>query len=300
MEMTLRDTIRGITLNHLTNNNGLLFGQCLSAVGWVNNTVPDCKNIIELPMCDVAGSGIAVGAALSGRRPILVIRYQDFITLGMSPIINYAAKAKQFFGKGVPIFVRLIADESVGTGPVHSGKLHNLFLQFPGLKIAMPINISEYYDCWNYFMEDDVPYIICEHRLSYSNTEIWSDCQAQDDLPVSSDITLYGISIARFALRGAQKALLNDGICCNIINIKWLNPFNYDVISSNKLGLVVDTGFENGGASQYAAYKLMEKSNQKVYALGLKDQSVGVTLESSNQTPSVEQIVNKVKEILKY
>ena len=64
-QRTVADTIREITRTHLTKNNGLLLGETISAVGWVNNTVPDCQGIVELPMSDVAGSGIAVGAALS-------------------------------------------------------------------------------------------------------------------------------------------------------------------------------------------------------------------------------------------
>jgi acetoin:2,6-dichlorophenolindophenol oxidoreductase subunit beta len=59
MGKTLAETIKEITRIHLEQNNGLILGQCLSAVGWVNNTVPDCKNIVELPMSDVAAAGIA-------------------------------------------------------------------------------------------------------------------------------------------------------------------------------------------------------------------------------------------------
>ncbi len=61
---TVADTIREITRTHLTQQNGLLLGQAVTAVGWVNHTVPDCTGIIELSMSDVAGAGIAVGAAL--------------------------------------------------------------------------------------------------------------------------------------------------------------------------------------------------------------------------------------------
>jgi len=71
-QRNLASTIKKITQNHLENNNGLLLGQSISAVGWVNNTVPDCQGIVELPMTDVAGAGIAVGTALVGRRPIFV------------------------------------------------------------------------------------------------------------------------------------------------------------------------------------------------------------------------------------
>ena len=70
----LRETIKEISRNHLEKNNGVLLGQALTAVGWVNGTVPNCKGVLELSMADVAGAGITVGTAIVGRRPIFVIR----------------------------------------------------------------------------------------------------------------------------------------------------------------------------------------------------------------------------------
>ena len=99
MGMTTAETIKKITRNHLTNDNGLLLGQCVTAVGWIGGTVPDCEGIIEIPMTDVAGPGFAVGCALVGRRPIFVVRYQGFMWYNASSIVNYAAKSMQVWGK---------------------------------------------------------------------------------------------------------------------------------------------------------------------------------------------------------
>lgn len=295
MELTLRQIINKVTKNHLENNEGLLLGQAISAVGWVNETVPNCKNIIELPMCDSAGVGITVGAAISGRRPILVIRYQDFITIGMSQIVNYAAKTKEFFNVGTPIFVRLIADENVGVGPVHSGKFHNLFLSFPGVKVCAPITPMEYQEIWNLFMKDDCPYIVSEHRASFNNTTEFKDSTIKN-----ADITLYGISIARFNMYAAQKILAKEGILCNVTHIKWLKPLTDDSLKiMTKYGLIIDTGFKTCGASEHIAYRIMEKSGSKVFALGLEDVSIKCSLNEANQTPSVSEIVQKVKDIVK-
>lgn len=85
MAKIVAETIKEITREHLEQNNGLLFGQAIKAVGWVNDTVPDCKNIVEFPMSDVSNMGIACGAAIGGRRPIIVIRFQDFMwPMGMT------------------------------------------------------------------------------------------------------------------------------------------------------------------------------------------------------------------------
>ena len=81
MEITVRETIKKTILKHLKKKNGLILGQCLSAVGWVGGTIPELtekEGVIELSMADVANGGIVVGAGLSNRRPIYVIRYQGF------------------------------------------------------------------------------------------------------------------------------------------------------------------------------------------------------------------------------
>src|SRR5688572_8662617 len=92
--MNLSETIKEITRKHLVENNGLLLAQNVNAVGFIGGTVPELSDgIIELPTSDVSNSGIAVGAALAGRRPIYVIRYQGFLWYNAAHIANYAAKS---------------------------------------------------------------------------------------------------------------------------------------------------------------------------------------------------------------
>src|SRR5262245_31819038 len=103
---TTASVIRDVTRWHLTENDGLLMGQCITAVGWIGGTVPDdlpltdwksnagkrATGIVELPMTDVAAPAIAVGAALMGRRPIFVVRYQGFMWYNASSLVNYAGR----------------------------------------------------------------------------------------------------------------------------------------------------------------------------------------------------------------
>ena len=80
MAETVRDTIKNLTRGHLESGSKC-YGQCLTAVGWVGGTLPKLyeeDGMVELSMADVAGSGIVVGAALAGERPINVVRYQGF------------------------------------------------------------------------------------------------------------------------------------------------------------------------------------------------------------------------------
>ena len=81
MENDLRTTIKEITRKHLKKRIGKVFGQCLTAVGWVGGTLPELyekDGMVEVSMADVADGGFVVGAALMKSKPIYVIRYQGF------------------------------------------------------------------------------------------------------------------------------------------------------------------------------------------------------------------------------
>lgn len=296
-EITVAETIREITRNHLVNNNGMLLGQAISAVGWVNNTVPDCKGIFELPMTDVAAAGFAVGAALVGRRPIFVLRFQDFLILNGSPLIFYAAKTKELHGKSAPVFVRAIATE--GAGPVHSGVLHSIFMHFPGFRVASPMTPGEYEEVWKDYMEHDDPMIVSEHRVSYMNTKEMEDVILDD-----ADITLYAISSTRFEVSKAAEMLKEDGIKCNIVHIVWLKPFIVnsrltDPLIQSRRGIVIDSGHEIAGASQSIAYELIQATGCNVKALGLYDKTKCLCPPLQNKAPDANRIYEAVKNWIK-
>ena len=299
MAPTLAETIKEITRKHLEENNGLILGQCLSAVGWVNDTVPDTKNIIELPMTDVAGAGIAAGTAITGRRPIFVVRFQDFMLLNSSILVNYAGKSKEIFGQKTPIFIRALATEGHGTGPVHSGIMHSLFMHFPGFKVCSPMTPKEYKEVWNVFMEGDCPMYVSEHRKSFNQTE-----EIKNIIVPYADVTIYGIGFSRFNILEAIELLKRENIKCNFVNVLWLKPLDLSeqVLSplrQSKRGLVVDSGFEIGGASQSLSYELMKKTKNYVEALGAKDKSTGTAERYENGTPSIEKIVECVRKLAK-
>jgi pyruvate/2-oxoglutarate/acetoin dehydrogenase E1 component len=297
MGLTVADTIREISRRHLEENNGLLLGQAITAVGWINNTVPDCRGIIELPMTDVAGAGIAVGTAMVGRRPIFVVRFQDFLILNGSPLIFYAAKSKELHGRSTPIFVRAIATD--GIGPVHSGVLHSVFMHFPGFRICSPMTPGEYRAIWDDFMAHDDPMIVSEHRSSFANTRELSDLVYDD-----AAVTLYPISATRFAAEEAAAQLLSEGIKCNVLHILWLKPFAADrrlvePLLSSRRGIVIDAGHEIAGASRSIAYELTQATGIPVSALGLEDKTKCLCPPLKNETPTAERIAEAVRTRLK-
>ena len=298
MGRTTAETIKEITRHHLTNGNGLLFGQCVTAVGWIGGTIPDCKGIVEIPMTDIAGPGFAVGAALMGRRPVFVVRYQGFMWYNASSFVNYAAKSKQVWGKPCPVFIRSIGMEGNGIGHTASSCVHSIFMHSPGLPVAAPITPQEYQSVWNHFMENDDPIYVSEHRKSYTLTEEMKNVFIDD-----ADVTVIAISSGRMNLLEAIKILRAKSIKCNIFHLLWLKPFKpseimLESLKRTKIGLVIDSDFEITGASRSIAYELMHLTGASVHALGLEDRVCGVAEHLENITPSPFKIAKTIGTLL--
>jgi len=285
MGLTTAQTIQEITKNHLEKENGLLLGQCVTAVGWIGGTVPDCNGIMEIPMTDVAGSAFAVGCALVGRRPIFVMRYQGFLWYNCSSLINYAGRSKQVWGVPCPVFIRCIGMEGNGVGHTASSCLHSIMMHVPGIPVAAPMTPLEYRAVWEHFRTHDDPIFVSEHRRSFVLTDEMSDQRSEN-----SKITLVAISAGR--------------IPHDLFHVMWLKPFAASPellasLSKTKLGVIIDSDFEIAGAAQSFAYELMLRTGAKIHALGLEDRVCGVAPAVENITPSAEKIAAKVSQLLR-
>ena len=301
MEKTVRETIKETIFNHLKKNNGLIFGQCLSAVGWVGGTLPELTEndgLIELSMADVANGGIVAGAGLSNRRPIYVIRYQGFNWFNAPIILNYACKSKEIWNVPCPIFIRGIGMEG-SIGPVAGSSHHSLYYRMPGIKIISPMTPKEYLLAYNYFMKNNDVLYVSEHRGSYSNKDELSDFISKD-----LDIILFPISITRFEAQKAKIELEKKGYKIGIGNIVWIKPFEIkkeweNAVKSSKFGgIVLDDDYPQGVAANLA-YEMMKKTGKKIDVLGLKNKSAGFSKATDNLPPSYLEIVEKVEEIVK-
>ncbi len=300
MEKTVRETIKETSRNHIKKNNSLIFGQCLSAVGWVGGTVPELtekEGLVELSMADVANGGIVAGAGLSNRRPIYVIRYQGFNWFNASIILNYACKSKEIWNVPCPIFIRGIAMEG-SIGPVAGSSQHSIYYKMPGIKIISPMTPKEYLTAYNDFMKNDEVMYVSEHRGSYTNTK-----ELDDYLDGDLDLILFPISITRFEAQKAKIELEKEGYKIGIANILWIKPFSIKkdwekaVIKSKFGGIVLDDDYTDGVASNLA-YQLIKKTKKNFEVMGLKDRSAGFSKTTDNLPPSCKEIIIKCKEII--
>jgi pyruvate/2-oxoglutarate/acetoin dehydrogenase E1 component len=298
MGKTVAETIKEITKTHLNKNNGVVMGQCLSAVGWVQNTIPpQKKRIIELQMTDVAGAGFAVGSALAGANPIFVLRFQSFLWLNSSPIVMHAAKTKEMFGYNCPVFIRAIASEGVGSGPLHSNCYHSPFAHMPGLPIAAPMTPNEYKDVWKFYRKNKTPILVSEHRISYKSNK-----EFKDEVNKNSKISFFVISAGRFNMEKVKKILQSKNISCDIFHIMWIKPFKIkktylDSLKKTKKGIVIDSSYEICSVAEHIAYKLMNKVNATIEVQGMKDYSPGASVKL-NLTPTPEKIVKSTIKLI--
>ena len=299
--MTTADVIRECTRKHLLSGKGLLFGQCVTAVGWIGGTVPElteAEGVIELSMADVAGAGIAVGAALApGIRPIFVIRYQGFMWYNAAPILNYAAKSLEMWGVPCPLAVRSIAMEG-GIGPVASACHHFMPLHMPGIRVVAPMTPGEWQTAWSEYLQGNEPVYFSEHRRSFALSS-----ELPNIVRTGARVTLIAISASRLTAIEASGLLEAEGITCNIIHLVRLKPLVFPeelipAVKSSETALVIDSDFTYCGASESIAYRLMIETGKRVHALGLEDRSAGFAPPLDNPTPTPQRIAQHVRDLL--
>ena len=300
MAETVRETIKKIIYKHLKTKKGKVFGQCLTAVGWVGGTLPELyekDGMIELSMADVAAGGIVAGSAFMNERPIYVIRYQGFNWYNCPMIVNYAAKSKELWKTPCPVFVRGIGMEG-GIGPVAGSSHHSLYFRMPGLKICSPMTPNEYKKIYNDYLKEDDVYYVSEHRGSFNNTK-----EFKNDIDGIKDIFLVAISITRFAAEKAKEILEKEGYKIGIIHILWIKPFKmssrcYQAIKSSKKGAILLDDDYVDGISNSLANNINLITNKQIRTMGLKNKTAGAHKKVDNLPPNPKEIVKKVKLIL--
>lgn len=154
--------------------NVILMGQGIDDKGAFYGTTAGLSHIygdrlIETPVSENAMVGVAVGLAMSGKRPVIQFHRVEFALLAMEQIINNAAKM-HYISNGkhkCPLVIRMIVGRGWGQGCCHSQSLEAMFAYIPGLKVLMPTFPEDYKAMLTAAIEDDNPVIIIEHRWTH-------------------------------------------------------------------------------------------------------------------------------------
>lgn len=215
----------------------------------------------DTPLSEDAMTGIAIGAAMTGLRPLHVHIRMDFLLLAMNQIVNHAAKARYMYGGAarVPLVVRAIIGRSWGQGAQHSQGLHSIFAHIPGLRVVAPATPYDAKGILVRALRSDDPTLIVEHRMLYGSRshvpeEIYP-CQfgMARILRSGADITIVAISWEVVEALRAADALAKAGIEAEVIDPLSLSPLDVETITASvrktRNLLVVDSAWLHAGMS---------------------------------------------------
>ncbi len=226
--------------------------------------------VFDTPLSEDAMTGVAIGAALAGMRPIHTHIRMDFMMLAMNQIVNMAAKMRYMYGGTVkvPLVIRCVIGRSWGQGAQHSQGLHGLFMHLPGLRVVAPTTPYDAKGCLIQSIREDNPVIFVEHRMVHfqrghvpeeSYTVPFGKARI---LARGNDITMVGVSHSIVDCMRAKDALATAGISAEVIDPVSLSPLDVATISESvrRTGrlLIVDSAWTFCGPSAEIAASVCE------------------------------------------
>ena len=229
----------------------------------------------DTPLSEDAMTGVAIGAALAGMRPIHVHQRMDFLLLCMNQLVNIAAKSSYMFAGAVnvPIVERAVIGRSWGQGAQHSQALHSFFMHVPGLKVVAPATPHDAKGCTIAAIRDNNPVVLMEHRMLYQNAGIVPEEPFAVTpgrarvLTEGKDVTIVAISHMVVEALRAKHLLEDVGIAAEVIDPVWLAPLDMETIAASVAHtgrvLVIDNSWTMCGASSEILAQLMERLQAK-------------------------------------
>ncbi|MGZ4999870.1 MAG: alpha-ketoacid dehydrogenase subunit beta [Methylomonas sp.] len=199
------------------------------------------ERVLDMPLAENGMTGICIGAALAGMRPVLVHQRIDFALLSVDQLVNNAAKWRYMFDgqQQVPLVVRVIIGRGWGQGPQHSQSLQAMFAQVPGLKVVMPTTAGDAYHFILDAIADNNPVLFIEHRwLHHIQGEVDKNRPSAGLtgaalLRQGSDITLAAFSHMSIEALKAATVLARHGIDAEVVDMRCLTPLDVDSVATS-------------------------------------------------------------------
>lgn len=256
--------------------------------------------VVDTPIAEPGFMGIAVGAAMTGSRPVVDLMFGDFLFLVMDQLCNQAAKTHYMSGGklNVPLVLRTNLGATRRSAAQHSQSLHALVAHIPGLKVAMPSSALESKGLMKTAIRDDNPVVIFEDKLMYNDK---AEVPEGDDLLIpfgaanvkreGRDITLIGTSSMVQVCEKAAELLAAEGISAEVIDPRTIVPLDEAtlVASAKKTSrvIVVDEGHQSYGVTGEIASRINEKAFYHLDAPALRMGAMDVPVPFS---PALEDL----------
>ena len=237
----------------------------------VAGDLPDrfgADRVIRTPISENSYVGLAVGAAMTGLRPVVEIMFMDFVTLAMDQLVNHAAKIHYMYAGQyrVPLVLRTPAGAGRGYGASHSQSLEGWLIQVPGLKVLAPSDPADAKGLLKAAIRDDNPVVFIENKLLYPKKGDVPD--GLDTVPIGrarvhrpgQDITI--ITYGRMVDLAVEAAdiLAREDVFCEVIDLRTLKPLDIETIfgSVRRTGRVVFVEEGTGGIGAEVCARIAE------------------------------------------
>jgi acetoin:2,6-dichlorophenolindophenol oxidoreductase subunit beta len=266
------------------------------------------ERIIDTPISEPGFMGIAVGAAMTGSRPIVDLMFGDFLFLVMDQLCNQAAKTHYMSGGKlkVPLVLRTNLGATRRSAAQHSQSLHALVAHIPGLKVAMPSSAYEAKGLMKTAIRDDNPIVIFEDKLMYNDKapvpeeEYLIPFGVANILRKGSDITLIATSsMMQVAQKAAEMLFAESRISAEVIDPRTIVPLDEETILSSvrktSRAIVVDEGHQSYGITGEIASRINERA---FYYLDAPVQRIGAMDVPVPFSPALEDLTVPTPEIV--
>jgi pyruvate dehydrogenase E1 component beta subunit len=219
------------------------------------------ERVIDSPISEAAITGICVGAAMTGMRPVVDIMFGDFVTLTMDQMVNQAAKIHYMSGGKlkVPMVMRTTLGATRRSAAQHSQSLHAWFSHIPGLKVVLPSTPHDAKGLLKTAIRDDNPVVFFEDKMMYqlkgsvAEGDYTIPFGVADVKRAGTDITLVATSSMVHVCVSAAEMLDSIGISAEVIDVRTTIPLDKQTLidSAKKTTrvIVVDEGYERCGVT---------------------------------------------------
>ncbi len=244
-EMSFAEAIRdAMALAMERDKTVILMGEDIGVYGGAFQVTGDLidrfgpDRVMDTPISELGGAGVAVGAALTGLKPIFEFQFSDFAALAMEQIVNQAAKLRYMLGgeAAVPVVFRMPSGSGTGAAAQHSQSFEAWFGHVPGLKVVQPSTPADAKGLLLAALEDPDPVIIFEHKLLYKmkgqvpegyyTTPIGKAAVVRP----GRDLTIVASAIMVHRALEAAAKLAAEGIEVEVIDLRSVRPLDRETI----------------------------------------------------------------------
>ena len=320
-KITFRDALRLAMYDEMKDDkNVIILGEDVAKYGGAYGATKNLleqfgsNRVIDTPISEPTIVGTAIGAAMTGLKPIAELMYVDFFGMSMDQIGNQSAKIRYMFGGqiSVPMVIRTQGGTGRSGGAQHSQSLESWIMYIPGLYLVMPSNPNDAYHLLRDSLQTNTPTVFIEHKLLY-NFEGPLDKKNKlqfgkaNILNEGDSISIIAYSrMTNFAVEAAKK-LKEENISAEIIDLRTLNPLDKNTIINSvkktRHALVLSEGhYTTGVASEITSiifencFKVLKKP---VIRYTAEDTPVPVAPNlEKNYVPTVDKIVDYAKKII--